>query len=118
MPERPSADQLLAGVSRFLSDDLPGAVADPGLRYRLKVAAHLVELVRRELAADPRPAAAEALAALLPLAGAEIEAEEAVAAGIRGGELAGPELEAAVRALLKARLQLSNPRFDLSDDLP
>jgi hypothetical protein len=105
MQQRPDLIALLAAVERFLREDLPGAVADERLKYRVLVAQSLVGQAAAELHADAdRRAAAAAMAAR--------DAE--LAARIRAG---GDDLdEAAIRRQLLAELggflAVTSPRFD------
>lgn len=62
--DRPQPDQLLAAVARFLRDVVarphgPDADPDPALAYQAKVAANMLEIVRREHANTPDDPAAE-----------------------------------------------------------
>jgi hypothetical protein len=103
MQQRPDLIALLQAVERFLRDDLPPAVGDERLRYRVLVASSLVGQAAAELAADaPRRAAAAAEAAR--------DAE--LAASIRAGQA---DENAARRRLLDelgAHLAVTSPRFD------
>lgn len=67
MNDLPSPDQLLSAVRAFLRDELAPALAAPAegdtvqaaLAYQVKVAAHVLGIVQRQLAQAPVGAAAE-----------------------------------------------------------
>lgn len=48
--EHPDANEIVRRVSRFLDEEVYGAVTDQRVNYRVKVAANLLRLVERELA--------------------------------------------------------------------
>ena len=134
MQNRPDASTLLDAVATFLiSEVAPKLEADKALQFRLMIAANLASVVANELRTEDARFAAEAsrLSALLPeVADAKklssprradrIEAlgvlEAALAARLRE---AGPDA-AALEHLwetAKQTLQVTNPRFELSEDL-
>lgn len=123
MQDRPDAKALLEGVARFLERDLDGAVADRALSFRLKVAAHLVATVARELALDPAQESSERerLRVLLGSAETDVAAlERELAFRIRAGEVPGGDERALRRALLvtlRDRLAVVQPRFDTRLDV-
>ena len=49
MQDIPDKATLLASVRRFLKADLAAGIADPGLRFRVLIAANLLGVVEREL---------------------------------------------------------------------
>ena len=128
MQDLPSRDALLSGVSRFLVEQVASALDDRGLAFRLKIAVHLIETVRRELANEVVHDARE-LAGLRALLGgddgsaedghqAEIQRLNAALADlIRDSD--DLELEATkthLMASLRDRLSVVQPRFDLGYD--
>lgn len=135
-PELPPSDQpgkedLLDAVARFLQQDVLGAVSDPGLAFRLRVAANLVGLVARECRqeeaqADQEFARYRALFPGQPPFPTELiehrrntlrDFQRRLAERLRGEEEEwSDEALAAVakhlRASLQAELAIVNPRFD------
>lgn len=103
MQQRPDLIALLQAVERFLRDELPAAVADDRLRFRVLVAASLVGQSAAELSAD---AGRRAASATMTARDAEL------AARIRAGDID----EAAVRRQLLDELggflAIISPRFD------
>ena len=134
MQNRPDGSTLLDAVATFLlSEVVPKLEADKALQFRAMIAANLSSIVASELRTEDDRYAAEAqrLCALLPEIGqllqlssprrsermAAIAAmEAALAARLR---TAGPD-DAALAHLwetAKQTLQVTNPRFDLSEEL-
>ncbi|MCA9567260.1 MAG: hypothetical protein KC656_05435 [Myxococcales bacterium] len=126
MQDEPGKERLLAEVARFLGSDVVGAITDPGLAFRVRVAAHLVGTVAREVATEQAADEAEladlvALGVAAPATGSRAvraaiqEGRAALAARLRehGGD---PASDAALVRSLRARLQVSNPRFALDAD--
>lgn len=145
MQDRPDLDALMAAVARFLdgvASSAPGRPLDAGAQYRLRIASHLCALASRELASEDTEDEAEleilrkALGvaapneALQPGAQARRQAIRALerqlcaaidAESAAGSDAATPESarhEQAVVDVLRRRLQVANPRFDLSEDWP
>jgi hypothetical protein len=58
MNDRPTASELLEAVAAFLGDEVVPAL-EGKLRYNARVAAHVVEMVRREIDSEERQLAAE-----------------------------------------------------------
>ncbi len=58
MNDRPTANELLQAVSRFLQDDVVPAL-DGHLKYQARVAANVAAIVERELACEERHQAGE-----------------------------------------------------------
>jgi hypothetical protein len=58
MNDRPTPSELLEAVASFLSDEVVPAL-EGKLRYNARVAAHVVETVRREIESEERQLAAE-----------------------------------------------------------
>ena len=86
----PDRAELLAAVGRLLDDEVLGAVP-PHLQHQVRVAAHLVHLVEREVGVGAEHAARER-ALLTELLGADVEDPQAVlAARLRAGD--DPDLE-------------------------
>lgn len=103
MQQRPDLIALLQAVERFLRDELPGAIADDRLRFRVLVAASLVGQSAAELAADAgRSAAAAAMA----------RADAELAARIRAGEVDETAVRRRLLDELGGFLAITSPRFD------
>jgi hypothetical protein len=104
----PTAAQLVEAVREFLEGDV-SAATDGRVRFHARVAANVCAMVERELALGPdqERAAAERLAALGVVDDFEL------AAAIRSGELDAryAEVAAAVRATVRDKLLVANPRY-------
>lgn len=125
MQDRPSADELLAALEAFLDDLAPSI--EGSRSFHTRVAANAVRIVRRELANEEEALAAE-WAGLDAILGAEdrpaemrelrerlrTRNEELCELIRRGdtddGELA-KRLHAHVRAIVRAKLQVTDPRL-------
>ena len=59
MNEYPNCDDVLQGVQGFLNQNVIPSISDRGLRFRIRVAAHLIATVRRELELGPTHRAKE-----------------------------------------------------------
>ena len=120
MNDRPSADELLRAVERFLRDDAVPALEGPR-RFHARVAANVLGIVRRELARGESDLREEwqGLAELLDreaappadLAGAVRGANEELVRRIRAGEADTGPFRAALLAhlhrVLDAKLAVS-----------
>jgi len=102
---RPTAAELVDAVRSHLADDV-GPALTGAAAFQARVAGTALGIVERELRLGPALAAAHAerLAAL------GFGSEAALAAAIRAGELDDrPDVVAAVRAAVVARLRVANP---------
>ena len=110
--DRPTMIELLDAARSALGDDVLPQL-DGRAAFQTRVTMRALGIVRRELrlAADHDARRADALAAL----GFDSEAELATA--IRDGVLADrePELLPALRTLVKAKLEVANPRYARKD---
>lgn len=124
MQDRPTSDELLAAVERFLDEEIvPNVQGARG--FHARVAANVIRIVRRELAAEEEQLAAE-WAGLNHILGAASPPEDreawrraisertaALCERIRQGEAdAGPFRDAVwahVRETVRRKLQVSNP---------
>lgn len=109
--DRPTAAELVEAVREFLETDVLDHT-EGRVRFHTRVAVNVLAMVQRELEHGERPLAEqrERLAAL----GQRDETE--LALSIRDGKLDErmPEVVAAVRAGVTAKLSVANPRhFDL-----
>ncbi len=129
MQDRPTAQELVETVARFLSDELAPVQTDPRLRFRVLIAANVLSIVGRELAAGDPPLLAEwqGLAALLgqdfnavPPRSAELQAaitaaNKELCARIRAGAMDSEPLATSLNDHLLttaiSRLQIANPRY-------
>lgn len=127
MTDAPDTTALLVAIARFLSDDVVRALPDPALAFRVRIAAHTLGGLAREVTSEARMDQAE-LAALTggepprvdPASRqAEIrDARAALVARIRDPATPAHELAQLRRVHLQlegARAVLGQPRFDLSD---
>jgi Domain of unknown function (DUF6285) len=105
--DRPTAAELVEAVREFLTGDVLPAV-EGRLRFHTRVAANVLAMVERELAVGGPQAEAHARA----LAALGVADDAALAAAIRSGALdhRRPEVLAAVRASVRAKLEVANPR--------
>lgn len=129
MQDRPNATELTEAVARFLNEELAPTMTDARLRFRVLIAANLMQIVTRELTVGDAPIRAEwqRLAALLgqpaddpPHRTEDLHAEvtalsRALCARIRAGEADEGDWHAAVLthalASVREKLQIANPRF-------
>jgi len=120
MQDRPTADELLAAVERFLDDEVV-ATSDGARRYNARVAANALRIVRRELeradealarewagldallGAEERPAEHAAFVAALASRSSEL------CARIRSGEIRHDAAIAHARATVRDKLLVTNP---------
>lgn len=102
----PTASGLLEAVREFVERDVMSAT-DGRVRFHARVAANVLGIVEREVLAAGRPDAAytESLQAVGYAGDAE------VAAAIRNGKEIGPEVLAAVRDAVQAKLLIANPNY-------
>ena len=129
MQDRPDTRELIQAVGDFLDRELLPAITDPRLRFRALVAANVLKIVGRELAAGDAPRRAEwqRLTALLnemdaplpprdeDLRNAVLELNRRLAARIRAGEMdVGAEFDRALSHALmtvQEKLEIANPRY-------
>lgn len=104
----PTATELVEAVREFLERDVLDAT-EGRVRFHTRVAANVLAIVERELAAGAGPDRAHRAR----LAGLGVESEAALASAIRAGALDEREREvrAAVRASVEARLRVANPAY-------
>jgi hypothetical protein len=103
---RPTAAELVAVVADFLDNEVRAAVEGP-VNFHARVAANVLRIVERELLEGP---AADVNAALEELGYAD-EAEFAMA--IRAGDLddRGADVLAALRTIVRRRLDVAHPGY-------
>jgi hypothetical protein len=128
MQDRPTAAELTEAVAQFLAQELAPTVSDPRLRFRVLIAANLMQIVTRELLAGDAPLIEEH-ARLVELLGKREEAPANSAelrtsidrlarelrSRIRQGEADDGPWHALVAAYaeesLVEKLRIANPRF-------
>jgi hypothetical protein len=128
MQDRPEARELVEVTAQFLSAELLPIIADPRLRFRSLIAANVLSIVARELAAGSAPLREELrrLGELLDIERDDrvsVEAlrvevlalRRALSAQIRDGQFDDSSAFARAlaygRASTVAKLQIANPRF-------
>lgn len=128
MQTRPDHPTLLEALASFLLADVaPKLEGDRALQFRALIAANLATVVAGELRTHEARLGAELarLRALLHDAAGPDDAatlerlNRELATRLRSGALSADELSAALEHLLataKETLEVTNPRFDLSDD--
>jgi len=130
MQDRPTAMELLEAVRDFLAGEVVPALADRGLRYRMRIALHVLGIVAREVPDEETRLRAEreALVDLLDLPRPAppcdprllrawvLEANRALSERIRDGAAdAGPWRErvlAHLQKVVEEKLEGSNPDFN------
>lgn len=133
MLDAPDNDVLLDAIAAWLGQDVVGAIADPALSFRVRIAAHLLGGLAREVRtehADDRAHLAElvALGAEDAPAGASRDelraairaAERGLAERIRavgaGDDASTAALAAGLRRIAGRKARLGNPKFALDGD--
>jgi hypothetical protein len=129
MQDRPTPVELIEAVRDFLAGEVVPALADRGLRYRMRIALHALGIVAREVPDEGRRLRAEreALVNLLDLPRPAppcdpgllrawvLEANRALCERIRDGAAdAGPWRErvlAHLQQVVEEKLRGSNPDF-------
>ena len=130
MQDRPTAVELIEAVRDFLAGEVVPALADRSVRYRMRIALHVLGIVAREVPEEETRLRAEreALLSLLDLPRPAppcdsrllrawvLEANRALCERIRDGAAdAGPWRErvlAHVQQVVEEKLQGSNPDFN------
>jgi hypothetical protein len=128
MNDRPTADELVDAVRRFLEAELLPALTDPRLRFQTLVAANVLAVVGRELPVEEEALRQErrTLAEVLGEAGAEPaslealrravwESNDRLCGRIRAGEFDEPArwraLAERLRPVVVGKLEVANPRY-------
>lgn len=126
MNDRPTADELLEALREFLTSEVAPAAATHRARFRTLIAANVVSIVRRELAAGD--GVAEELRAICDLldeppnagrpadpSGALLAANRRLAAHIRSGAADEGDHARAVHHLVRQqverKLAVNNPAY-------
>lgn len=128
MNDAPTGGELVEAVRHFLETEVLPALTEPGLRFRMLVAAHVLGIVVREwpVEEDMLRHEWELLAGLLDDPGSlpggleELRrqvraANDRLCARIRTGDFDNPDrfrtLAQLLRSLVVAKLKVSNPRY-------
>jgi hypothetical protein len=133
MQQRPDVATTLDAILRFLLSDVHPTVTDKGLQFRVLVAVNALSQCAAELRAEPSRSSEELarLRALLPDVGVDsgvdstgpalvAALDRALAERLRDGRISAAVDGEAARHLersLRATLEATNPRFDLSDTI-
>ncbi len=136
MQTRPDQPTLLEAVAGFLLEQVaPALEADKALQFRVLIAANLASVVAGELRTGDARLAQEVarLGRLLPQLPSSLEGrttperrallealDRALASRLRAGTLSADEQREALEHLLataRETLEVTNPRFDVSDDV-
>ena len=130
MTHKPSSEEMMQGVTRFLETQILSTLTDRGLAFRLKIALYLIELTQRDQRtfADRIAAQWHRLANLLHVPETIPANTEQIVEGlthmnaelvnrIREGEYSGLNAEKDhILATLREELSIVQPRFDLNFD--
>lgn len=131
MQDRPHKKDLLFALAKFLDDQVRDAIADPGLRFRVRIASNIAKVVALETMVEDTHDAAEleGLQAILPDVADGLGPNDGAGGRRRAIEVLNAALadairtrvlpdEAAARAHVKRtlidKLSVVNPRFDTS----
>lgn len=123
MQNRPDHPTLLDAVASFLmADVVPKLEADKALQFRVLIAANLATVVAGELRTQPARTAAELtrLQALLATDGTLEDLNRKLASALRANAFSPEQAERALEHLIataKETLEVTNPRFELADEL-
>ncbi|MCB9679432.1 MAG: phosphotransferase family protein [Alphaproteobacteria bacterium] len=126
--DSPDAATLLGGVAKLLASDVVPAIADKGLQFRVRIAAHLAGVAAREAVLSDAYALADleglvALGCAGPAPGggaaraAVLAGRAALAKGLRDHTIPAEAADPVLAGMLARQLSISNPRFALERDL-
>ena len=124
MQNRPDHSTLLDAIASFLMADVaPKLEADKALQFRMLIAANLATVVAGELRTHATRLSAETarLHTLIDSSSEDLEAmNRQLATSLRKNQLSTDQLSQALDHLLataRETLEVTNPRFDLADDV-
>ncbi|MDP1827344.1 MAG: DUF6285 domain-containing protein [Archangium sp.] len=123
MQNRPDHPTLLDAVASFLmADVVPKLEADKALQFRVLIAANLATVVAGELRTQPARSSAERsrLQALLATEGTLEDLNRELASALKANAFSPEQRERALEHLIataKETLEVTNPRFELADEL-
>ncbi|MDG1480311.1 MAG: DUF6285 domain-containing protein [Myxococcota bacterium] len=119
----PQKQTLMEAVVVFLASQVAPAVDDPGLRFRVKIAAHLLQVVYRELQLSDAHTATEQ-ARLMQLTGlleGDVHSLREAVDTLIADPATPPDVLDAIRAALMeglaAQIAVSEPRFNTALDI-
>ncbi|MFT5681828.1 MAG: hypothetical protein ACI8RZ_002746 [Myxococcota bacterium] len=119
----PQKQTLMEAVVVFLASQVAPTVTDPALRFRVKIAAHLLQVVYRELQLSEGHTAAEQdrLSALTGILEGDVPALRSAVDALIADPDTPPDVLDAIRAALMeglaAQLAVSEPRFNTALDI-
>ncbi|HZT67224.1 MAG TPA: phosphotransferase family protein [Acidimicrobiales bacterium] len=102
----PSAAELAQALHEFLDGDVRTST-EGRVSFHARVAANVAAMIERELILGPAQAEAHRAA----LEGLGVADDRRLAQGIRTGAIEGPELRRVLRATVRAKLEVANPRW-------
>ncbi len=132
MLDRPDKDALLDALAAFLARELLPAVTDRALAFRVRIAAHLLQGLAREVRHEEEFDQVHLATLLELLGGGQVpsspaarrdairRAEADLAELVRGADLNDAQqrpMRAAMRRILADKARIGDPRFDPSDDV-
>lgn len=129
MQNRPDHSTLLEAIANFLMADLvPKLEADKALQFRVLIAANLATVVAGEVRTGAARFTSEASRLQALLASPQLPGDDAalealnrqLASALRKNALAPAQLDAALEHLFvtaKETLEVTNPRFELNEEL-
>lgn len=111
--EPPAASDILTLVATFLSEEIVARIDDEKIRFRVQVAANLLQISRREIDAAPTlPVDSDGYvvtAELLSECGSLLALTESLLSGKR--EITEPRTYALLRQLVDAKLRIAAPKL-------
>jgi len=119
----PQKQTLMEAVVVFLASQVAPAVADPALRFRVKIAAHLLQVVYRELQlSDAHTTTEQArLKQLTGLLEGDVHSLREAVDTLIADPTTPPDVLDAIRATLMeglaAQIAVSEPRFNTALDI-
>jgi hypothetical protein len=118
----PEKQTLMEALVVFLASQVAPAISDPSLRFRVKIAAHLLQVVYRELQlTDGHTAAEESRLAELLTASGDVRDLRAAADAVIADPDTPPEVLDALRSALMEglanQIAVSQPRFNTALDI-
>lgn len=118
----PEKQTLMEALVVFLASQVAPAISDPALRFRVKIAAHLLQVVYRELQlSEGHTALEEARLAELLSAPGDVRDLRAAADAVIADPDTPPEVLVALRSALMEglanQIAVSQPRFNTALDI-
>ena len=116
----PQKQTLMEALTVFLASQVAPAISDPALRFRVRIAAHLLQVVYRELELSDGHTVAEQdrLQQVLQVTSGDVPALRSAVDALIADPATPPALLAEIRTALMEglanQLAVSQPRFDPS----